>query len=62
MEEDDDNKEIGGGFRFNLHKRPLSKNSHANPTNKVNSNLKHMPAHLASKIVDDILNHKFSKD
>jgi hypothetical protein len=47
---------------MNMHKRPFSKNSHINTTNKIYSNLKHMPAHLATKLVDDILNAKFSQD
>ena len=61
-EEEDENKDMGAGFKLNLHKRPFSKNSHANPANRINPNLKHMPDHLATKLVDDILNAKFSKN
>lgn len=62
MEEHDELKGIRGGYKLNLQKRAFSKNSHINPTNKINSNLKHIPDHLATKLVDDILSAKFSKD
>ncbi len=39
-----------------------SKNSDNNysSNNKINNNKKYMPDHLASKLVDEILNSKFS--
>ena len=62
IEANDENKDVGIGLKMNLKKRPFSKNSHSNQGNKINANLKHIPDHMASKLVDDILNAKFTKD
>jgi hypothetical protein len=59
-EEEDESTETGPGFRMNLHKRPFSKNSHQASKTNFNPHMKHMPDHLATKLVDDILNAKFS--
>jgi len=71
IEEEDEMREGAYAMKYNLQKRPLSKNSHRNlnqnynsnkNSNNNNQNFKHMPDHLASKLVDDILNSKFSQD
>lgn len=57
-------------LKYEMNIRPLSQSSNINNNpqqqknysyiNKGDQNSKHMPDHLASKLVDDILNSKFS--
>jgi len=71
-EEDDfmmENKNYNGyAFKNDLHKRPSSigaNNKYSKMINNINKgdqNSKHMPDHLASKLVDEILNSKFSEE
>lgn len=66
--EEDDNVMVQSGINLKpkFPKRPMSKPSYNrslnNNQNKTGQNLKYMPDHLASKIVDDILSTKFSQD
>ena len=71
-EEDNNNNNYNNynsyAVKYEMYKRPLSQSSNNNPqqrnhgfTNKGDQNPKHMPDHLASKFVDDILNSKFSE-
>ncbi len=75
FEEEQEQKEIRDGdysLKNNLKKRTLNKTSHCNLNNNNNTNnfnknnnsnnnqnFKHMPDHIANKLVDDILNSKF---
>jgi len=54
----EENKDGHNNLKYNIHKRSNSKNSHTNY--KINPNMKYMPDHLATKLVDEILNSKFS--
>jgi hypothetical protein len=62
-----ENKNYNGyAFKNDLHKKPSSIGAYNNYSkknniiNKGDQNSKHMPHHLASKLVDEILNSKFS--
>ena len=72
-EEDDNNNYKNNNsyaLKSEMQKRPLSRSSYNNNNlqqknymnkNRGDQNLKHMPDHLASKFVNDILNSKFSE-